>query len=121
MLSKISDVNPVAAVRALRQGWNELLDDYFSRRLTAGKGIRLNRTAAGTTISTIASPGGGGTGGGGDGYANYFAVEFTRDDTGTVTGVRIFDGGNPDSIDAGLSDVGFVGAGTVSGPFSTLT
>ena len=114
MLSKISDVNPVACVRALRQGWNELLDDYFSRRLTAGKGIRLNRTAAGTVISTIAAGGGGGVAGGG--YANYFAVEVAEvsEEYGYPTKIRVFDGADPESLTAGPTDVGDVPAQVIN-------
>ena len=117
MLQKIFEANPVALARQLRDQWNEFLDDYAGRRLSAGPGIRLNRTrGAGTTISATVSPGGGGVSEpGGAAYANYFAVEQTDG------GVRIFDGGNPESPYAGLTDVDTVSAGTLSGPFANNT
>lgn len=114
MLEKIHDTNPVSLVRKLRDGWNLLIDDYMSRRLTAGPGIRLTREPAGTVISSTAR-GGGNVAGGDAGYANYFAVEAVEG------GVRIFDGGNPESPYAGLTDVDTVSAGTLSGPFADGT
>ena len=55
-------------------------------------------------------------------YRNCFAVEATGwNANGAITGVRIFDGGNPESPYAGLTDVDTVSAGTLAGPFANNT
>ena len=103
ILDKIHDTNPVSLVRKLRDGWNVLIDDYMSRRLTAGPGIRLTREPAGTVISSTAR-GGGGVGGAA-GYVGPFAVEATTKNGNTITEIKIYNSADPDSGICGWSDV----------------
>lgn len=51
-------------------------------------------------------------------HRNYFRVTATGwDDNGYITGISVTDGGNPESIYCGVTDVGDVPAGTLSGTF----
>ncbi|MBQ7208161.1 MAG: hypothetical protein IJS01_10230 [Lentisphaeria bacterium] len=55
-------------------------------------------------------------------YRNYFKVAATGySDRGVITGVRIFDGGDPESTSAGLTDVGDVPVTTLAGTFQDGT
>lgn len=92
MLSRITESNPVALVKRLRDWINDtLLPELQSRRLTAGHGISISRHPSGTVISATAETGGGAP----VAPAQYFAVSVRNDSAGTIPAYHAVKLGDP--------------------------